>query len=1309
MKKLRLFLLAFFSLGLLLGANGQQDTIKNLIISEHRAGLPFNCYIELTNLGTETVDLSKITLANVVNKILRVDETGQWRINSAPGSAYQTRLSGTIAPSASWVIMNVSDRLAPNGLWPDHRLDLLAIADTIIHSVNSFGVSDTIVPEWEMWGFDSLSVSNNLFWNWGNMPYVLFNHLENGDSIMIDQVKLDLNESGSAINAYSDVAGIPNASRDNTLVRKANITTGNLVWADQKGTSAENSEWLLLPTQPQNSRISFTTVKTHGDFHVDVSSSVVDVDKPNAKMTVPWGIYKRDSILPLLELGPGQAWEYVLNSSIIDSTHSIIQDGDMLRIYAAGNVIDEVDFELTVAEAAADEARVYPMLYKATGGTYWTNPYTQQYEWNENDRWIQPYYVTVGEPVIDTIGNVAYATRVDTLFKYLEKAPLANWEIVWKDGVVRADLQNGDKLMVTAENGTTTKEYYIDVLDYAFSDNVDLTAITWPDKSEFLEDWNNDTIPQFSRRKYIYTVMVPYGSKNVPALVAHPAYINSKLSVKRAVSLTGSLEERSTVFTVTSESDTLSQNYTVVFELEKDPSKVQVYKGTPFISELANYQRSAMSYIEIVNPGNVELDMSEYLILRSHATNVGGALAEAVFNPATVTDASFKNRYRSYVPGYKFHEDTLSWLIEPGILALDGDVNPMVKPGDVFVLAATWANREQFLTDYLRSVIRKGWHAIIGNTDELGVVPTQTPPAYSQRDALWLFHIDNDSVLEGKKPVGDPADYTVVDVIGDPVSDNKWSVAGRPFNNAQRARMRAKSYVYTGARTLIESAERFGTNADNSDWIVEEYAKELVGQDNIPDLIGSHAMDPVTVYLSTVTSSVYLVSDGYGNGQSIRGDLTSTTVESFFGNVAKADTGQTLNIHSGVDGSIKDPASAVVGNDTLVVVSADGLNTSRYALTDLPLDTNAVLTTDDTNLTISNSGATGTITGVVYGSLLKDLVAAVNVPPLAVMNIINGDGELIPMTRLDNNLVKVDTKIGNDVYLEVTAQDRITIITYKLEPVTLSSDAYVISSLYTVDQDNDLIEGVAGGTATTLFFNNIEVVEGASATLYTKLGHERLVGILAFDDVLQVVSEDGTVTRTYFINFMNETTPDSNRAPEIMLAFSDSTIAVPGTLLLSATADDDGLPPPANLTYLWEVTSDNAADVDIETPDALATNVTFNAKGVYTLSLSVSDGALVSKADVVVTVGIVGVNNSITPAMRLYPNPAKNKLTIELTNMPEKTSVVSIINVTGSVVYNSKLSNVTNEIDISGLQSGLYFIKIDSGNQRITHRFEIQN
>ena len=1045
MKKLKLFLMAFFISGLMLGVNAQQDTIKHLIFSEHRSGDPFHTYLELANVGTETIDLSKVSIANVLNRTFTIDETGQWRIDAGSiADNLKVRLSGNLEAGETFVIINVSDRLSPTGFYPDHRVDLLPLADKIIYGDNGFGISEgVVIPEWEMWGFDSVT-NRQFFWTWGNKPYVVYQHLDNGDSIFLDAAPLELDVNGKAIVGYPDVAGIPSGTRYYTLVRKASVTTGNMNWAISKGVSAEDSEWQVIPNQEITDRKSFTTVHTHGAFTLNVSSSVVDVDIPNATMTVPWGVYKGELLLDLLDIGPGQAWKYVMDADYTDSTHSIVQDGDMLTIYTTGNELTQTDFSLAVAAPAPDQATVYPRLTKLTGGYTMYDPATSQYVWNPNDRWVQVYHVTDGVPVMDTIGNVPYATRVDTLYRYLEKAPLANWEIIWHDGVVRADLQTGDKLKVTAEDDAKVKEYFIDVLDYAPSDNVELAAITWPDKSEFLEDWNNDTIPYFASNKTLYTVTVPYGTKSVPALVAHPVSINSKVTVKRAASLIGNLEQRTTVFTVTSESDTLSKEYAVTFILERDPSKVQIYEGTPFFSEVANHQRSAMYYLEIVNPGNVDMDLSEYLITRTDAVTPGDAIAEIALDPANITGTNYGARYRCYVPGYQFYDgDTASWLLAPRILTIDPNVDPIVKPGDVFVMSASWSDREQYYTDYLRSIVRKRWDQVPGVFSD--VAPNLTLLPHASKDALWLFHIDNDSVLEGKKPVGDPADYTLVDVIGDPVADNFWMVAGKKFNNTWRGTIIAKPNIYTGSRTVLESSKRLGTHPDTSAWIAKQYGIELPGQDNIPDQIGTHIMEPVTIYKSTVSSKVYLVSDGYGAGQWIQGDFTSATVDIFTSNLDKADSAQTLSIHSAVDGSVKAGTTTVVANDTLVVASADSLSVTMYALINLPLDSDAVLTTEDATLTIEYSGATGSIKGVVYGSLLKDLISKINVPDLAVMNIINGNEELIPLQYMGNDLNKVDTKVGNDIYFEVTAQDNVTVITYKLEPATESNDAYVIT------------------------------------------------------------------------------------------------------------------------------------------------------------------------------------------------------------------------------------------------------------------------
>ena len=190
MKKLRLFLFVFSMSVLMLGANAQ-DTIRSFIFSEARTAGRFDHYIEFCNVGTETIDLSKFTVAwiNTGHAFEIVD--GQFRTLEEFGEDRQYRMSGSLAPGETWTMMNVGDDLAPDGM-PYHRLDIMAKADLLIHGSNSTGFIDYAIPEWEIWGFDSTDVFYNLGYNEGKIGYVIFNHLDNGDSIMIDQYNLAL-------------------------------------------------------------------------------------------------------------------------------------------------------------------------------------------------------------------------------------------------------------------------------------------------------------------------------------------------------------------------------------------------------------------------------------------------------------------------------------------------------------------------------------------------------------------------------------------------------------------------------------------------------------------------------------------------------------------------------------------------------------------------------------------------------------------------------------------------------------------------------------------------------------------------------------------------------------------------------------------------------------------------------------------------------------------------------------------------------------------------------------------------------------
>ena len=76
--------------------------------------------------------------------------------------------------------------------------------------------------------------------------------------------------------------------------------------------------------------------------------------------------------------------------------------------------------------------------------------------------------------------------------------------------------------------------------------------------------------------------------------------------------------------------------------------------------------------------------------------------------------------------------------------------------------------------------------------------------------------------------------------------------------------------------------------------------------------------------------------------------------------------------------------------------------------------------------------------------------------------------------------------------------------------------------------------------------------------------------------------------------------------------------------------------------------------------------------------------------------------------IRLYPNPAEDKLFIRLENIITEVLFVKIMNTYSSVVYETKwenpLINSLNEIDIEHLPAGVYFIQIYDSKNRLFHQ-----
>ena len=267
-------------------------------------------------------------------------------------------------------------------------------------------------------------------------------------------------------------------------------------------------------------------------------------------------------------------------------------------------------------------------------------------------------------------------------------------------------------------------------------------------------------------------------------------------------------------------------------------------------------------------------------------------------------------------------------------------------------------------------------------------------------------------------------------------------------------------------------------------------ARYGVGTSNL----NQHYMLEPTFYKSTVNSSVYKVSDGFGPGQNILGLKAGITVSEFLVNINKEDENQVLKITSAADGSELGMDAVLSMNDKLEVVSADGTNTTVYRLdvTEAGLSNNAYLTSGRWNIQVSadpksageaaEAGA-GSIAGFDYGTTIKTVVDNVNVPAGATLTVIDGNGAYVPYTTLNFDTTYVSVTVNPEIFFDVVAEDNVTRMVYQLQPNTSANDAFILSDVYEVSQMDNLIHFVPRGTNFNSFLANIIPSLGANLKL----------------------------------------------------------------------------------------------------------------------------------------------------------------------------------------------------------------------------------
>ena len=173
---------------IVISSDTTQVTDSDLFFSEYSEGSSYNKYLEIYNGTGADVDLSNYMITQITNG-------GNWHENI-------DTLNGTLVSGDVYVIANTSADAS-----------ILAEADLTESVITNFNGDDAR----------------------GLIKVV------DGDTTVLDYIGSAPEDPGSGW----AVAGVPNATKDHTLVRKSTITDGNTNWTTSAGTNTTGSEWIV--------------------------------------------------------------------------------------------------------------------------------------------------------------------------------------------------------------------------------------------------------------------------------------------------------------------------------------------------------------------------------------------------------------------------------------------------------------------------------------------------------------------------------------------------------------------------------------------------------------------------------------------------------------------------------------------------------------------------------------------------------------------------------------------------------------------------------------------------------------------------------------------------------------------------------------------------------------------------------------------------------------------------------------------------------------------------------------------------------
>lgn len=121
---------------------------------------------------------------------------------------------------------------------------------------------------------------------------------------------------------------------------------------------------------------------------------------------------------------------------------------------------------------------------------------------------------------------------------------------------------------------------------------------------------------------------------------------------------------------------------------------------------------------------------------------------------------------------------------------------------------------------------------------------------------------------------------------------------------------------------------------------------------------------------------------------------------------------------------------------------------------------------------------------------------------------------------------------------------------------------------------------------------------------------------------------------------------------------------------------------------------------------------TYAAPGNYTVSLKVHNGCATYETSLQINVDHVTGTATIGEAEKavvLFPNPANNTVTVSSRNATPELEQVTLVNITGAIVHQQKITGNQLQLQVGQLPPGIYLLRIQTSKGTLIRKIEIQH